>query len=210
MRSILARTLMTTAALAVGLTTIAPIAAQAQTLRYFDPVARQVVTVQPPKRQYQRGPAAQYRRQIVAYDGSEAPGTIIVDAGNKFLYLIRPGGQAIRYGVGVGREGFGWSGTVRIGAKAEWPTWTPPAEMIAREPRLVEFADGMPGGPDNPLGARALYLYQGSKDTLYRIHGTNEPWTIGHNVSSGCIRMMNHDIIELHHLAQKGAKVIVR
>jgi len=209
MRSILARTLMTTAALAVGFTTIAPMAANAQTLRYFDPVARQVVNVEP-QRHVNRGPAPQYRRHIVAYDGSEAPGTIVIDSQNKFLYLIRPGGQAIRYGVGVGREGFGWNGVVEVGAKAEWPTWTPPAEMIAREPKLVEFSNGMPGGPENPLGARALYLFDNGKDTMYRIHGTNEPWTIGHNVSSGCIRMMNHDVIELHHLAQKGAKVIVR
>nr|WP_224406424.1 L,D-transpeptidase [Afifella sp. IM 167] len=200
---------MTTAALAVGLSTIAPIAANAQTLRYFDPVARQVVNVEPP-RHASRGPAPEYRRHIVAYDGPEAPGTIVIDSQNKFLYFVQPGGQAIRYGVGVGREGFGWQGVVQVGAKAEWPTWTPPAEMIAREPRLVEYSEGMPGGPDNPLGARALYLFDHGKDTMYRIHGTNEPWTIGHNVSSGCIRMMNHDVIELHYLARKGAKVIVR
>jgi lipoprotein-anchoring transpeptidase ErfK/SrfK len=117
--------------------------------------------------------------------------------------------QALRYGVGVGKEGFGWSGTVKVGRKAEWPTWTPPAEMIQRRPELVEYSGGMPGGPDNPLGARALYLYDGGQDTMFRIHGTNEPWSIGHNVSSGCIRMLNEHVTELHRMAKIGAKVIV-
>ncbi|MCT8267085.1 MULTISPECIES: L,D-transpeptidase [Afifella] len=209
MRNVLARTLASSAALAVVLATLAPVTAQAQTLRYFDPVQRQLVTIQP-HQSHQRGPAPEYRRHIVAYDGPEAPGTIIIDSQSKFLYYTLPNGEAIRYGVGVGREGFGWTGEVHVGAKADWPTWTPPKEMIEREPRLVEYSSGMPGGPDNPLGARALYLYDGNKDTMYRIHGTNEPWTIGHNVSSGCIRMMNHDVIELHYLAKVGTKVIVR
>ena len=118
--------------------------------------------------------------------------------------------MAVRYGVGVGREGFGWSGTVRVGAMAEWPTWTPPAEMIQRRPELVTYAEtGMAGGPDNPLGARAMYLFDGGRDTMYRIHGTNEPWSIGQNVSSGCIRMLNEDVSDLYSMVQVGAKVIV-
>jgi lipoprotein-anchoring transpeptidase ErfK/SrfK len=117
---------------------------------------------------------------------------------------------AIRYGVGVGREGFGWSGVVRVGAKQEWPSWTPPAAMIERRPELVAYAAGMPGGPDNPLGARALYLYDGGRDTMFRIHGTNEPWSIGQNVSSGCIRMLNAHVTELYRMARIGTKVIVK
>ncbi len=144
--------------------------------------------------------------QTVAYDGGHAPGTIVVDTRNKFLYLVEEGGQARRYGVGVGKEGFGWNGTQRISRKAEWPTWTPPAEMRARERRKGrELPVRMEGGPENPLGARALYL--GS--TLYRIHGTNQPWTIGRSVSSGCIRMRNEDVMDLYDRVGVGAKVIV-
>ncbi len=143
-----------------------------------------------------------YMRQEVEYRGKEAPGTIIIDTPNKFLYLIEPDDKAIRYGIGVGRPGFTWSGVHRISAKREWPTWTPPAEMIKRQPYLPRF---MAGGPENPLGARALYL--GS--TLYRIHGSNEPWTIGHNVSSGCIRMTNQDVIDLYSRVSVGTKVVV-
>ena len=128
---------------------------------------------------------------------------------NKFLYFTLQDGLAIRYGVGVGREGFGWSGTVRVGAKQEWPTWTPPPEMIERRPELVEYTDGMPGGPDNPLGARAMYLFDGNRDTMFRIHGTNEPWSIGQNVSSGCIRMLNEHVTELYRMVTVGTKVIV-
>lgn len=148
----------------------------------------------------------EYRRQVVTYRTDEAPGTVIVDTGTKHLYFVMPNGKAMRYGIGVGREGFEWSGTNRITRKAEWPGWTPPPAMRKRQPDLPGH---MPGGPDNPLGARALYLYEGDQDTIYRIHGTPEPWTIGLDVSSGCIRMNNDDITDLHSRIQVGAKVIV-
>jgi lipoprotein-anchoring transpeptidase ErfK/SrfK len=144
----------------------------------------------------------QFHRQDVAYDGRERPGTIIIDTPNKFLFLIEPNGRALRYGIGVGRPGFEWSGVKTISRKAEWPGWTPPPEMMLRRPDLPNHMDG---GPDNPLGARALYL--GS--SMYRIHGTNEPQTIGTNVSSGCIRMMNQDVIDLYNRVPVGTKVIV-
>lgn len=145
--------------------------------------------------------------QNVSYEGNEKPGTIIINTGERYLYYIMGNGQARRYGVGVGKEGFAWSGTEKISRKAEWPSWRPPAEMIKRvrkeEGRILPVQ--MKGGPENPLGARALYL--GS--TLYRIHGTNQPWTIGKAVSSGCIRMRNEDVMELYERAKVGAKVIV-
>jgi len=147
-------------------------------------------------------PAAAFRRQEVDYSGREAPGTIVIDTPQKFLFLVEPGGRAIRYGVGVGRPGFEWSGVKAISRKAEWPGWTPPPQMMLRRPDLPAHMDG---GPDNPLGARALYL--GS--SLFRIHGTNEPETIGHDVSSGCIRMMNEDVIDLYNRVRVGTKVIV-
>jgi lipoprotein-anchoring transpeptidase ErfK/SrfK len=147
-------------------------------------------------------PAAEFRRQEVDYSGREAPGTIVIDTPQKFLFLVEPGGRAIRYGVGVGRPGFEWSGVKTISRKAEWPGWTPPPQMMLRRPDLPAHMDG---GPDNPLGARALYL--GS--SLFRIHGTNEPETIGHDVSSGCIRMMNEDVIDLYNRVRVGTKVIV-
>lgn len=150
-----------------------------------------------------------FRRQAVTFRTAERPGTIIVDGNQHFLYLVQPDGQAIRYGIGVGRDGFGWAGKVRVGRTAEWPTWTPPAEMVARDENAAKWAAGMPGGPENPLGARALYLYEGDNDTIYRIHGTVEPWTIGLDVSSGCIRMNNEDIIDLYSRVSVGAKVIV-
>jgi lipoprotein-anchoring transpeptidase ErfK/SrfK len=143
-----------------------------------------------------------YMRQEVDYSGSEHPGTIVVDTPNKFLFYVEPGGRALRYGIGVGRPGFSWSGVKAISRKAEWPGWTPPAEMLLRRPDLPSH---MEGGPANPLGARALYL--GS--SLYRIHGTNEPYTIGTNVSSGCIRMMNEDVEDLYNRVHVGTKVIV-
>ncbi|MBY0531325.1 MAG: L,D-transpeptidase [Xanthobacteraceae bacterium] len=148
----------------------------------------------------------EFRRQLVPFRHSEQPGTLVVDAKNYFLYLLREGGQAIRYGVGVGREGFGWSGNAIVGRVAEWPDWVPPKEMRLRQPELPER---MPGGYDNPLGARALYLYEGNKDTLYRIHGTAEPWTIGTNVSSGCIRLLNEEIADLYLRTPIGTKVVV-
>jgi lipoprotein-anchoring transpeptidase ErfK/SrfK len=143
---------------------------------------------------------------VVDYPTEERPGTIVIDTRSRYLYLVLEGGKAQRYGVGVGRDGFGWSGTVRVGRKAEWPTWTPPPEMRKRQPYLPV---SMPGGPDNPLGARALYLHKGGKDTLFRIHGSNEPWTIGRAVSSGCFRMRNEDVIELYGRVGIGTKVVV-
>ncbi len=156
-----------------------------------------------------------YLRQLVYFPTSEPPGTIVVDAQNRFLYFVQGGGRAIRYGVGVGRQGFGWSGVATIKDKQEWPDWYPPKEMIARQPELrrqvteLQSGLGVPGGPRNPLGARAMYLWQGNKDTLYRVHGTFEPWTIGKNVSSGCIRMINQDVIDLYQRTPPGAKVVV-
>ncbi len=145
--------------------------------------------------------------QTVAYDGPEKPGTIVIDTSQRFLFLIEAGGTAQRYGVGVGKEGFGWSGTNTISRKAEWPDWNPPASMIERERLKGHYIPAhMEGGIANPLGARALYL--GS--TLYRIHGTNAPWTIGHAVSSGCIRMRNEDVTDLYERVNVGTKVIVR
>jgi lipoprotein-anchoring transpeptidase ErfK/SrfK len=157
----------------------------------------------------------QFLRRAVFYPTSEPPGTIVIDPASRFLYLVQDGGQAIRYGVGVGREGFGWSGIANVREKREWPDWYPPKEMIQRQPELrrqlteLQSGIGMSGGPRNPLGARALYLWQGNKDTLFRIHGTVEPWTIGSSVSSGCIRMINQDVIDLYQRAPINAKVVV-
>jgi lipoprotein-anchoring transpeptidase ErfK/SrfK len=157
----------------------------------------------------------QYLRKRVNVQTDEAPGTIIINAQNRFLYFVEGGGRAIRYGVGVGRQGFSWSGTATVKNKQEWPDWYPPKEMIARQAELrrqlseLQSGLGMPGGPHNPLGARAMYLWQGNKDTLYRIHGTFEPWTIGQNVSSGCIRMINQDVMDLYERVPLGAKVVV-
>ena len=156
-----------------------------------------------------------YLRTMVAYDSGEPAGTIVVDPAHRYLYLTDGNGGAIRYGVGVGRQGFAWSGTATIQAKREWPDWYPPKEMLARDPSIMQVMStlqggiGMPGGPGNPLGARAMYLYQGKKDTLYRIHGTVEPWTIGTSVSSGCIRMINQDAIDLFSRVPVGTKVVV-
>jgi lipoprotein-anchoring transpeptidase ErfK/SrfK len=143
-----------------------------------------------------------YRPQLVDWDGSEAPGTIIIHTPDKFLYLVEGHGKAIRYGIGVGRPGFAWAGVKQISMKREWPDWTPPGEMLRRRPDLPRH---MAGGPENPLGARAMYL--GS--SLYRIHGSNEPWTIGTQVSSGCIRMRNEDVIDLYERVKVGTKVVV-
>lgn len=150
-----------------------------------------------------------YHRQIVSYNTAEKPGTIIVDTNAKFLYFVMPEGKAMRYGIGVGREGFEWRGTARVALKREWPTWTPPAEMIKRQPELVKWAKGQPPGLMNPLGARALYLFNKNGDTGYRLHGTPEWHSIGKAMSSGCIRLMNQDIIDLYNRAEVGAKVIV-
>jgi lipoprotein-anchoring transpeptidase ErfK/SrfK len=150
----------------------------------------------------QRAFNPKFEKQLVDYDGKEGAGTIVVDTPNKFLYLVQENGKAMRYGIGVGRPGFTWSGVKQISAKKEWPAWTPPPEMLARRPDLPRR---MEGGPQNPLGARAMYL--GS--SLYRIHGSNEPWTIGTNVSSGCIRMRNQDVIDLYGRVNVGARVVV-
>ncbi|WP_394801955.1 L,D-transpeptidase [Rhizobium halophilum] len=151
-----------------------------------------------------------YKRRMVRFSTNEAPGTIIVDTHNKFLYYVEGKNRATRYGIGVGREGFGWSGVVKIGRKAEWPSWTPPAEMRRREAARGHMLPAVQkGGPDNPLGARAMYLYKGGRDTIFRIHGTNQPWSIGLNLSSGCIRMMNKDVEHLYERAPVGTKVVV-
>jgi lipoprotein-anchoring transpeptidase ErfK/SrfK len=145
---------------------------------------------------------ADLRRQVVNYRTSEAPGTIIIDTPNTFLYLVMPGGKAMRYGIGVGREGFTWSGTKTIERKAEWPDWTPPPEMIQRQPYLPRF---VAGGDGNPMGARGMYL----SGSVYRIHGTNAPESIGTQVSSGCIRLLNEDVIDLYNRVHVGTKVVV-
>jgi lipoprotein-anchoring transpeptidase ErfK/SrfK len=147
-------------------------------------------------------PAA-YRRQLVFYRTTEAPGTIIVHTSERFLYLVQGNNRALRYGIGVGRDGFQWSGLLKVSRKAEWPDWRPPPEMIERQPYLPRF---MAGGPGNPLGARALYL----GETVYRIHGTNQPQTIGQSVSSGCFRLVNPDVVDLFDRVPVGTKVVVR
>jgi lipoprotein-anchoring transpeptidase ErfK/SrfK len=151
-------------------------------------------------------PAALSTRVAVQDPTEEKPGTITIDTKNRYLYLSMPGGEAMRYDIGVGRDGFRWSGDAYIARRAEWPDWTPPVEMIKRRPDIPHF---MKGGIDNPLGARALYLYNGKGDTGFRIHGTNEPDTIGQAVSSGCIRLMNNDVIDLYGRIKVGSKVVV-
>ncbi len=147
-----------------------------------------------------------YARYLVDNPTGEAPGTIVIDTKSRLLHFVLPNGKAMRYGVAVGDEAYGWEGTARVARKAEWPDWNPPAEMKRRWPH-VHYTKG---GPENPLGARALYLFEGNRDTLYRIHGTNEPEKIGHAVSSGCIRMRNIDVVDLYNRVPVGAKVIVR
>lgn len=149
------------------------------------------------------------RRREVPFDGKYEAGTIVVNTPERRLYYVLGGGRAIRYGIGVGKEGLALRGNAVIGRKAKWPSWTPTANMIRRDSRNLQFAGGVPGGPNNPLGARALYLYRNGKDTLFRIHGTNQPQTIGMAVSSGCVRMMNHDVIDLYERAKVGSKVVV-
>jgi len=170
------------------------------------PQAQRYAYAMPPSAAPAMAPRGQFDMrfapQEVAYDGSHRPGTIVIDTAQRFLYLVEPDGKAMRYGVGVGREGFEWRGTRTIERKAEWPDWRPPAQMLKRRPDLPSF---MPGGPNNPLGARAMYL----AGTLYRIHGSNEPQSIGHAVSSGCIRMRNEDVIDLYEKVKVGTKVVV-
>ncbi|CAN7613883.1 L,D-transpeptidase [Bosea sp. LjRoot9] len=165
----------------------------------IDPLTRQPLmqSADPAKAQ-----ATAIPRELVSYDGKQRPGTIVINTSERRLYYVMPDGKAMRYGVGVGRPGFDWAGSQSITRKAEWPSWTPPSQMLKRRPDLPRF---MPGGPENPLGARAMYL--GS--TLYRIHGSNEPETIGQAVSSGCIRMLNEDVIDLYERAKVGTRVVV-
>ena len=185
---------------------LVPIASQAQYgtpqgLRVMTPTIEDVAPGIAPSSDA-RIPAA-YQRQPVSYRSSEPPGTIIIDTSRRFLYLIQPNNIALRYGVGVGRDGFQWNGLLKITRKAEWPDWTPPPEMIERQPYLPRF---MAGGPGNPMGARALYL----GNTIYRIHGTNAPETIGHAVSSGCFRLVNEEVMDLFERVPVGTKVIVQ
>jgi lipoprotein-anchoring transpeptidase ErfK/SrfK len=169
-------------------------------LGYAPQDSRSVETMTEPDAGFQQ--VARFKRQIVSYYTTEAPGTIIIDTPNTYLYLVLGNGRAMRYGIGVGREGFTWSGTQTITKKAEWPDWHPPQEMIERQPYLPRF---MAGGPGNPLGARAMYL----GGTVYRIHGTNAPDTIGQQVSSGCIRLINEDVTDLYNRVNVGTKVVV-
>ena len=153
---------------------------------------------------------ARFRRQMVDFDGPEDPGTLVVDPDQRFLYQVLAYGTARRYGVGVGRAGFAWAGHAQIGMKRRWPRWVPPREMVDRDPRARKWVNGQPGGPDNPLGARALYLYAGRTDTMYHIHGTNDPKSIGLAMSSGCIRMLNEDVADLFDNVIVGTPVTVR
>ena len=158
-----------------------------------------------------KGPIAhKYLPQTVRFGGRYRPGTVVVDPRGRFLYLVQGGGKARRYGVGVGRAGLAFSGSATIQRKAKWPSWTPTRNMIRREPeKYAQYASGVPGGPGNPLGARALYLYRGGRDTYYRIHGTNQPSSIGRAVSSGCIRMLNDHVADLYERVPVGARVVV-
>ena len=178
-------------------------AASANPLRLFDPFAQQVPQMQAPAEiEEPTEQPARFKRQVVNYATNEAPGTIVIDTPNTYLYLVLGNGKAMRYGIGVGREGFTWAGTKSVEKKAEWPDWTPPSEMLARQPYLPRF---MAGGPGNPLGARAMYL----SGSVYRIHGTNAPSTIGQRVSSGCIRLTNEDVQDLYERVKFGTKVVV-
>ena len=153
---------------------------------------------------------ARNMRQVVEYQTKEQPGTLVVDPYKRFLYLVMEGGKAMRYGVGVGKAGLEFTGEATVARKASWPRWTPTPDMIRRDPkRYAPWSHGMEGGEKNPLGARALYLFKDGNDTLYRIHGTTEPWSIGQAVSSGCIRMLNQDVIDLHRRVPTGTKVVV-
>ena len=198
-----------TAALCAAFATIFAGAASAQSLSYM-PIDRDSAVLRQPRTQTEEpgGVAggdelpAPLQRQVVSYPGNEAAGTVIIDTAHTFLYLTLGGGNALRYGIGVGREGFTWSGVETISRKSEWPDWIPPAEMIARQPYLPRWVGG---GPGNPLGARALYL----GNTAYRIHGTNDPRSIGKHVSSGCIRLRDADVIDLYNRVGIGTKVVV-
>lgn len=200
--------------LAVGLITAVlgtqlPVAGANASERVFDPQTREWTTPVV-RRLDQRKPHRKFKRRTVNIRTTLTPGTLVVHTDNKFLYHITSATKAVRYGVGVGKEGFGWNGDVKIKRKAEWPSWTPPKEMILRErAEGRELPARMEGGPENPMGARALYLYQGNADTLYRIHGTHQPWSIGLNLSSGCIRLNNKDIEHLYPKVKLGTTVKV-
>lgn len=188
-----------------------PAAGPANAELVYNAMERRWEDIDPMRRLHSRkNPPAKFRRRTVMISTQEAPGTIIIDSDSKYLYYITGPNRAIRYGIGVGREGFGWGGTVKVGRKEEWPTWTPPPEMRARERANGHILPiSMKGGVDNPLGARAMYLFKGAQDTMYRIHGTNQPWSIGLNLSSGCFRMMNKDVEDLYARTGIGTKVIV-
>lgn len=196
-------------ALGTILTTGTMLVTDAQAERIYDAGSRQWVE-RPIRHLSQRKPHKKFNRRSVLLKTSLKPGSLIIHTDKKFLYFVEANGRATRYGVGVGKDGFGWNGEVSIKRKVEWPTWTPPAEMRARERaegRILPAS--MKGGIKNPLGARALYLYKGNRDTLYRIHGTNQPWSIGLNLSSGCIRMLNKDVEHLYKKVKIGTKVVV-
>jgi lipoprotein-anchoring transpeptidase ErfK/SrfK len=163
------------------------------------------------KKKKRRAPLREpyYGSQVVYFDTPEKPGTVIISTGRRKLYYVLGDGEAIEYGVAVGKEGFDWAGVARVGLKREWPTWTPPAAMIRRRPELAKWRNGMPGGDENPLGSRAIYLFTKKGDTGFRIHGTIEPESIGTAASSGCIRMLNEEVEELYEAVRIGTKVIV-
>jgi lipoprotein-anchoring transpeptidase ErfK/SrfK len=199
------------------LASAAPALAQSNPLYDGDGFVRDPSLLPPPESpvDYEIIPAnlkkipASFRKQLVEYSGTEFPGTLVVDPEHRHLYHVLENNQAIRYGVGVGRAGFAWAGEARIGMKRRWPRWLPPQEMVVRDEKAAKWANGMPGGPENPLGARALYLYANGEDTLYRIHGTNDPSSIGKAMSSGCVRMLNQDIADLYLRVPVGSKVVV-
>ena len=200
---------------AAGCTTTATQPAQQATLP--PPIPAEVVSMYAalPDEQYPvpavdlRYLEPQYYRKRVPYETSERPGTVIVDTANFYLYHVEENGMAMRYGCGLGRAGFEWSGRGHIAYTRAWPVWTPPAEMIERQPELEKWRRGQPPGLDNPLGARALYIHEGNRDTIYRVHGTGETWTIGHAVSSGCVRLLHHDVIHLADRVRHGSPIIV-
>ncbi|MCO6391316.1 L,D-transpeptidase family protein [Aliihoeflea aestuarii] len=157
--------------------------------------------------------APEWWRREVDYETEERPGTLIVETGQKYLYHVRPNGRAMRYGIGVGRDGFSWQGRAVIAYRREWPRWTPPDSMVARQPELEPYSianGGMDPSATNPMGARGLYIHQNGRDTIYRVHGTHQPWSIGRSISSGCIRLINQDIIHLHANVRDGSAIVVR
>ena len=196
------RTVLTAAALASALCAASAAAAPLSLYPFERPQAPQAAAYAPVETDEATELPSRFKRQVVGYPTNEEPGTVVVDTPNTFLYLVLGNGRALRYGIGVGREGFTWAGVKHVEKKAEWPDWTPPAEMLERQPYLPRF---MAGGPGNPLGARAMYL----SGSVYRIHGTNAPHTIGQRVSSGCIRLVNEDVEHLYNRVPVGAKVVV-